>query len=329
MLYAFDPVKAKYNSNLPDFASRFDAIVVAMSTSKTICKHLYDAPYMNQFVDDPINSRKVGLLFLNHGQILITIQRVHANRELNKRKGKAMQEGKKAIQAKSKDQILGRGATGTTSEGHNRLASGATLYAGSNDTTPTKAQSTITDSIATDFGSMVNPYLTPNLVPTSSYSAPGLYPTHTASALRPSASTFTPMNRATFSGTSYNDDITDIYDMSTMMAGTSQTPIPYPSSQITSFPILSQSFNFGNDFHANGGRFGGTPAHVSQIESTTPKGTPTRVMPTRSATSSSQYTPQRSDNSSETCDNVREADESDDEDPTWDPSAERSKKQRR
>ena len=240
-----------------------------------------------------------------------------------------MQEGKKAIQAKSNDQNLGRGATGTTSEGRNRLASGTSLYAGSNDTTPTKAQSTITDSIATEFGSMGNPYLNQNLLPPSSYSAAGLYPTPTTSALRPDASTFNPMNRATFSGTSYNDDITNFYDMTTMMAGTSQTSISYPSSQITSFPMLSQSFNFGNPYHHDGGRFGSTQADVSRIESTTPKGTPTRVMPTRSATSSSQYTPQRSDDSSDTCDNVREADESDDEDPTWDPSIERSKKQRR
>ena len=59
LLYAYDPVKAKYNSNLSNFAERFNEMVKSMASSKTICKHLYDAPYSNQFVDDPINSRKV------------------------------------------------------------------------------------------------------------------------------------------------------------------------------------------------------------------------------------------------------------------------------
>lgn len=78
LLTAYEPYKAKNSPGLDTFEKRFDAISVAMARSKTICKHLYDAPYINTFVDDPLRS----------------IRRVDANRDLNKQKAGIMAQGK-------------------------------------------------------------------------------------------------------------------------------------------------------------------------------------------------------------------------------------------
>ena len=78
LLVAYDPTKAKDNPTIDSFASRFDEVVVSLREQKTICKHLFDAPYINTFVDDPVNARN----------------RVASNRDLNKKKGDTMSLGK-------------------------------------------------------------------------------------------------------------------------------------------------------------------------------------------------------------------------------------------
>ena len=80
LLASYDPSKSKNAAGLETFAKRYDNMVMAMARSKTICKHLHDAPYMNTFVDDPMKS----------------VRRVDANRELNKQKADTMHKGKQA-----------------------------------------------------------------------------------------------------------------------------------------------------------------------------------------------------------------------------------------
>ena len=80
LLASYDPSKSKNSAGLETFAKRYDNMVMAMARSKTICKHLHDAPYMNTFVDDPMKS----------------VRRVDANRELNKQKADTMSKGKAA-----------------------------------------------------------------------------------------------------------------------------------------------------------------------------------------------------------------------------------------
>ena len=82
LLLAYDPAKARESSVITTFAQRFDEVVLSMREQKTICKHLLDAPYINTFVDDPVRAR----------------QRVESNRNLNKRKGLIMDEGKKQFE---------------------------------------------------------------------------------------------------------------------------------------------------------------------------------------------------------------------------------------
>jgi hypothetical protein len=78
LLTAHEPHKARNSLGLDTFEKRFDAVALTLARSKTICKHLYDAPYINTFVDDPLRS----------------IRRVDANRELNKQKADVMAKGK-------------------------------------------------------------------------------------------------------------------------------------------------------------------------------------------------------------------------------------------
>ena len=82
LLTAYEPYKAKNSLGLDTFEKRFDAIATAMTRSKTICKHLFDAPYINVFVDDPLRS----------------IRRVDANRDLNRQKADVMKKGKQLQQ---------------------------------------------------------------------------------------------------------------------------------------------------------------------------------------------------------------------------------------
>jgi hypothetical protein len=81
LLTAYEPHKAKNSVGLDTFDKRFNAIALTLSRSKTICKHLYDAPFINTFVDDPLKS----------------IRRVDSNRDLNKQKADIMAQGKAAL----------------------------------------------------------------------------------------------------------------------------------------------------------------------------------------------------------------------------------------
>lgn len=74
----YDPNKSKSTTDGLSFADRFNCIVKALSSQKTICKHLFDAPFVNTFVDDPVRAKS----------------RVESNRVLNERKGRTMRAGK-------------------------------------------------------------------------------------------------------------------------------------------------------------------------------------------------------------------------------------------
>ena len=90
LLVAYEPLKARNSHGIDTFAKRFDAIVIAMAKSKTICKHLYDAPYLNTFVDDPVRA----------------IRRVDANRDLNKQKAGIMSVGKQILKKEDDGDII-------------------------------------------------------------------------------------------------------------------------------------------------------------------------------------------------------------------------------
>ena len=78
LLTAYEPHKAKNSVGIDNFAARFDQVAYGMSRSKTVCKHLFDAPFINGYVDDPVRS----------------IRRVESNRSLNKLKADVMAKGK-------------------------------------------------------------------------------------------------------------------------------------------------------------------------------------------------------------------------------------------
>lgn len=80
LLLAYAPEKASGNDNLYTFADRLDAVVEAFAEYKTICKHVFDAPYINTLVDDPIRAKN----------------RVLSNKRLNAEKAKYMAAGKEA-----------------------------------------------------------------------------------------------------------------------------------------------------------------------------------------------------------------------------------------
>ncbi|RAH57667.1 hypothetical protein BO85DRAFT_514457 [Aspergillus piperis CBS 112811] len=83
-LLAAHGLKRKITSDLLTFAERMTKVLDCLETQKTICKHLLDAPYMHQFVDDPQAAQK----------------RVIANKTLNKRKGEVMNAGKQVLGAR-------------------------------------------------------------------------------------------------------------------------------------------------------------------------------------------------------------------------------------
>ena len=78
LLQAYAPEKVSTTCQLTTFGERFDAVIDNMARYKTICKHLYDAPYINVFVDDPDKSAA----------------RVESNKRLNAEKAKCMAAGK-------------------------------------------------------------------------------------------------------------------------------------------------------------------------------------------------------------------------------------------
>lgn len=85
IMTSYDVQKARDSIGLNNFAQRFDAVIEGMMASKTICKHMFDAPYFCLFVDDPMRSKA----------------RVESNRALNKVKAQQMAEGKKVQEEKA------------------------------------------------------------------------------------------------------------------------------------------------------------------------------------------------------------------------------------
>ena len=109
LLAAYAPDKVSKTSNLRTFAERFNAVVGVLASYKTICKHLFDAPYINTFVDDPIHCAN----------------RVESNKRLNAAKGKCMAAGKKILEndpdsqdsAKKRRRVLRSRAADESSDG--------------------------------------------------------------------------------------------------------------------------------------------------------------------------------------------------------------------
>ena len=62
-------------------AERFDSLLFATATSKSMCKHMFDVPYMYKTVDDPKTN----------------LDRIESNRKLNGQKAKVMKRGKEAV----------------------------------------------------------------------------------------------------------------------------------------------------------------------------------------------------------------------------------------
>lgn len=87
LMTSYDANKARDSIGIKNFADRFDAVVSSMISCKTICKHMYDAPYLNIVVDDPLKAKA----------------RVDSNRALNAVKAKQMAEGKKVQELKSEE----------------------------------------------------------------------------------------------------------------------------------------------------------------------------------------------------------------------------------
>jgi len=91
MSEAYEPGKTKDIEM--SFAKRFNTVVEVMMKSKTICKHLFDTPFVNIVIDDPDRALK----------------RVLANATLNKQKGHIMKVGKPIVEEQMERQRRERG----------------------------------------------------------------------------------------------------------------------------------------------------------------------------------------------------------------------------
>ncbi|KAL6242890.1 hypothetical protein RBB50_009990 [Rhinocladiella similis] len=80
--YMGEPGKSHGKRHNWSFKERFDKVVNTMARSKSVCKHLFDTPYMLRIVDDPVTSYK----------------RVVSNKRLNQQKGELMKRGKEAVE---------------------------------------------------------------------------------------------------------------------------------------------------------------------------------------------------------------------------------------
>ena len=82
LVESYEPGKYKIKKgNGWTFAERFDSLVNSMATSKSMCKHMFDVPYMYKTVDDPKTN----------------LERIESNRKLNGQKAKVMKRGKEAV----------------------------------------------------------------------------------------------------------------------------------------------------------------------------------------------------------------------------------------
>lgn len=81
LVETYEPGKYKFKKCQDmDFADRFELLVSAMATNKSMCKHLYDVPYIMKVIDDPRTN----------------VDRIESNRRLNRQKAEIMKKGKAA-----------------------------------------------------------------------------------------------------------------------------------------------------------------------------------------------------------------------------------------
>lgn len=113
---SYDPTKAKHNLGIITFEQRFNAVLEALAGSKSMCKHLFDIPFLYHVVDDPVR----------------IFSRIDSNRKLNKQKGEAMKLGKSLIDAKKDEQ------SETSTYLHGRKRRHSSLEEDQENTPPTK-----------------------------------------------------------------------------------------------------------------------------------------------------------------------------------------------
>ena len=257
------------------------------------------------------------------------LQRVHSNRELNKRKGIVMSEGRKLIEAKSGVAVLGKDGTGTTSATPMQMSVRPLISSEDDDKkTPIKTTPTMLGNTTPNYGTMANPYQQHasqmGLANTGDFSAANLYGTANPSLAQPYGSAFTPINAIPMpESMSYNADYTNYANMNNLMSN--------PSS-VVQFPTLSRPFALDDGVHSSLDHmaFGSVQQYPTEfIGSTTPKDTPPRIIFPRSASSSSALTQRNRDKSTESSDSHKGVDISDDDDPEWNPASQSKKKQRR
>ncbi|KIW63693.1 hypothetical protein PV04_08676 [Phialophora macrospora] len=90
LVESYEPDKYKFKKFTDkNFEQRFDAIVNAMARSKSMCKHMFDVPYLYKVIDDPQTN----------------VERIVSNRKLNGQKAVVMKRGKEAA---AEDEEQGR-----------------------------------------------------------------------------------------------------------------------------------------------------------------------------------------------------------------------------
>ncbi|KAJ9602722.1 hypothetical protein H2200_012916 [Cladophialophora chaetospira] len=88
LVESYEPDKYKFRKCADkDFAERFDLLVEGMAKSKSLCKHLNDAPFMYKVLDDPLTN----------------VERIESNRKLNGQKAEVMKRGKEVVAAEKDD----------------------------------------------------------------------------------------------------------------------------------------------------------------------------------------------------------------------------------
>lgn len=93
LVETYEPSKYKFKKcHDLDFADRFEYLVSAMATNKSMCKHLYDVPYALKVIDDPQTN----------------VERIQSNRRLNRQKAEIMKKGKEATAEDGKQNKRGK-----------------------------------------------------------------------------------------------------------------------------------------------------------------------------------------------------------------------------
>jgi hypothetical protein len=89
LVESYEPDKYKFKKFMDkNFEERFDAIVNAMARSKSMCKHMFEVPYLFKVIDDPQTN----------------VERIYSNRKLNGQKAEVMKRGKAAVAEEEQQQ---------------------------------------------------------------------------------------------------------------------------------------------------------------------------------------------------------------------------------